>query len=78
MKIKITCETKRSLTLRNRTRTRTWCERCNAEADFVSNQEIGNLVFKLNKNIEAANLHKFNAPDGKMLICLASLLKNRT
>ena len=78
MKIKITYETERSLTLRNRTRTRVWCESCNAEADFVSNQEIGNLVFKLNKNIEDANLHKFDAPGGKTLICLASLLKNGT
>ncbi len=78
MKIKITYETERSLILRNRTRTRAWCERCNAEADFVPNQEIVSLAIRLNKNGEDANLHKFNLPDGKILICLASLLKNGT
>ncbi len=49
MKIKITYETERSLILRNRTRTRAWCERCNAEADFVPNQEIVSLAIRLNK-----------------------------
>lgn len=72
LKIKITLENKRLLRLRRCVRTRIWCAECNAEADFAAEEEISNLLEKLEKEI---NPHKIITSDGKSLICLESLIK---
>ena len=75
-RIKITLETERLLVLHGRVKKRTWCESCKMETDFVPNEEINGFILKRNKEIENEILHKFYAPDGTTLVCLASLLKS--
>jgi hypothetical protein len=76
LKIKIKLEKKRLFIRRKRERRRAWCETCAAETDFVSAQEIGQMASRLDKNFENEKLHKFSAPDGTTLICLASALES--
>lgn len=78
MKIKITYETERLLVLRNRVRTRAWCEECKTETDFIPNEDVNGLEANLNQEKEKQILHKLNLPDGKTLVCLASLLKKKS
>ena len=70
LRIKITFTAERSLILQRTTKKRFWCERCQAETDFVAGEEIS----RLHKKIGDANLHKLDALDGTTLICLASIL----
>ncbi|MET0754124.1 MAG: hypothetical protein ABWZ66_12150 [Pyrinomonadaceae bacterium] len=74
LRIKITFATERSLFLQRRAKKRLWCERCNAETDFVTGAEINNPALRLTKNIEDESLHKFDALDGTTFVCLASIL----
>lgn len=73
LKIKITLENKRLLRLRRCVKTKIWCAECNAETDFAAEEEISDLLEKLEKEM---NPHKIISSDGKTFICLESLTKN--
>lgn len=77
LRIKITLETERIMTLRRRVKRKIWCAECGAETDFVSDEDVRNLLQKSEKNIQIENLHKFQTTEGTTLICLESLLKDR-
>ena len=71
LKIKITLEKRRLLRLRRGLRVRGWCPVCLAETDFVSENEIIQVLESL---LQTENLHRVQIDDGKILICLQSLL----
>lgn len=72
LKIKITLENKRLLRLRRYSKTKIWCAECNAETDFAAEEEISDLLAKLEKEIKP---HKFISSDGTSYVCLESLTK---
>lgn len=69
LKIKITLENKRLLRLRGVVKTKTWCDECDAETDFVSEKELKYILPTDEKS------HKILANDGTTLICLESISK---
>ena len=71
LKIKITLEKRRMLRFRRGLRVRGWCPVCLAETDFVSENEIIQILESLP---QIQNLHKVQLDDGMILICLQSLL----
>jgi hypothetical protein len=73
LKIKITLENKRLLRLRRCVKIKIWCDECSTETEFAAEEEISDLLEKLEKEI---NPHKIIASDGKSFICLESLMKN--
>jgi len=76
---KITIETESLLILRGRTALRAWCEQCGGETEMIPLEGVGvisNLPApEVEAWIESDDLHRPQAPDGKTLICLNSLLK---
>lgn len=78
MKIKITIETERLLLLRGHIKTRMWCDSCKAETNFLTNEDFQRLFLKSGENLQLENLHKTQTSEGVLLVCLASLPKNRT
>lgn len=72
LKIKITLENKRLLRLRRCVKTKIWCAECGAETDFAAEDEINDLLEKLDE----VKPHKILNTDGKSFICLESLSKS--
>ena len=73
LKIKITLETKRLLLLRSRAVTKLWCAECASETHFVTENEISDV---LPDGETKAPPHKIMSTDGRILVCLESLLKS--
>lgn len=76
MKIKITIESKRLVTITKRSKTRIYCMVCRAESDFVKGEEILVLLPTQNGAVNYEGLHKYQSIDGATMICLTSLFKN--
>jgi hypothetical protein len=72
LKIKITLETSRLLLLRRRTVTVIWCAECEKETYFAAENEINDVLPEPEATAQA---HKIMNADGKVLVCLESLLK---
>ena len=76
---KITIETDSLLILRGRTALRAWCQQCGGEVEMIPLDGVGvisNLpALEVEAWIASDDLHRSQAPDGKTLICLNSLLK---
>lgn len=77
LRIKITFETRRLLMMRRHIKTRIWCDKCDAETDFVTEEDFRRLSLKLNGIAQTENLHRLRTTEGTMLICLESVLKNQ-
>lgn len=72
LKIKITLETSRLLLLRRRAVTVVWCAECENETHFVAENEISDVLAERDETVRP---HKITTTDGKILVCLESLLK---
>ena len=75
---KITIETDSLLILRGRNTTRAWCPLCAAEGEMIALENAG-LISNLERPaleewLNSAELHRSQAADGSVLICLNSLL----
>ena len=75
---KITIETDSLLILRSRSSRRAWCPLCAAEGEMIALENVG-LVSNLERPaleewLNAGELHRLQAGDGSVLICLNSLL----
>jgi hypothetical protein len=75
---KITIETDSLLILRSRSSSRAWCPLCSAEGEMIALENVG-LVSNLERPaleewLNAGELHRLQAGDGSILICLNSLL----
>jgi hypothetical protein len=75
---KITIETDSLLILRGGNSTRAWCPRCAAEGEMIALKNTGvisNLETPLLEEwLNAGELHRSQAADGSILVCLNSLL----
>jgi hypothetical protein len=72
LKIKITLETSRLLLLRRPAVTVIWCAECESETHFAAENEINDVLPEPETSAQA---HKIMNADGKVLVCLESLLK---
>ena len=76
---KLTIETDSLLVLRGRTLVRAWCPQCGGEVEVIPLEGVGVISNLLPPEVEAwiesDDLHRSQAPEGKTLICLNSLLK---
>jgi len=75
---KITIETDSLLILRSRSSRRAWCPLCAAEGEMIALENAG-VVSNLERPaleewLNAGELHRLQAGDGSVLICLNSLL----
>jgi hypothetical protein len=75
---KITIETDSLLILRSQTSKRAWCPRCEAEGEMIALENAG-VISNLDRPaleewLNSGNLHRSQAADGSVLICLNSLL----
>ena len=75
---KITIETDSLLILRGRSSTRAWCLQCHADAEMIALENVG-VVSNLNRTaleawLNSGELHRSQAADGSVLVCLNSLL----
>ena len=76
---KITIETDSLLILRGRSSTRAWCPQCGADAEMITLESVG-VVSNLNRPaleawLNSGELHRSQAADGSVLVCLNSMLK---
>jgi hypothetical protein len=76
-RIEITIETDRILTIRRKDCARRWCPICGCDV-YVVQAEILNSMGQptLDDGNAVEEWHCFEGPDGKLLICLKSLLKS--
>jgi hypothetical protein len=76
---RITIETDSLLILRGRPLLRARCPQCNGETEMIPLEGVGVTSNRLPSEVEAwmesEGLHRSQAPDGGLLICLNSLLK---
>jgi len=77
---KFTVETERTLIFRSRGDKCTgWCARCGAEAEMLTVDEAARAAglseLAIGRRIEARSLHCTETADGRVLICLNSLLE---
>lgn len=75
---KITIETDSLLILRSRNLKRAWCPLCVAEVEMIALENAG-VISNLDRPaleewLNSGNLHRSQADDGSVLICLNSLL----
>jgi hypothetical protein len=75
---KITIETDSLLILRSRNSRRAWCPLCAADAEMIALENAG-VISNLDRPaleewLNSGNLHRSQAADGSVLICLNSLL----
>jgi hypothetical protein len=75
---KITIETGSLLILRRGNSTRAWCPRCAAEGEMIALEKTG-VISNLQKPfleewLNSEDVHRSEAADGPLLICLNSLL----
>jgi hypothetical protein len=79
-KTEVTVETDRILIIRRQNVIRGWCQDCAGEADWVSLEEAGAIAgtspATLRDHPQSQAWHFCEAPDGALLVCLASLLKS--
>jgi len=71
MKIKITYETSRLLLLRSRSLIKAWCAECESETHFAAENEISDVLPEPEAETQP---HKIMTADGKVFVCLESLL----
>lgn len=73
----ITIESESLWILHSRSSRRAWCPACAAEAEVIS-LEPGSLLSQegpaLEQWLKSEEVHRAQAPDGSVLICLSSLL----
>lgn len=79
----ITVETERLLVIRRRYRAvEAWCDGCQQEVVMIRPDQAataaGRSLRSIFSDVEAAALHFMEQPDGMLLICLNSLLKQET
>lgn len=76
---KITIETDSLLVLRARRALRAWCPQCGVESELIPFEGIGvisNLPSaKVESWLESQAIHRSQAADGALLVCLNSLLE---
>jgi hypothetical protein len=75
---RITIETDSLLILQGRSSRRAWCPQCAAEGEMIALDDIG-VISNLDRHaleewLNSGQLHRSQAIDGSMLICLSSLL----
>jgi hypothetical protein len=73
----ITIETKSLLVLRSRSSRRDWCPVCGAEVEVIAiepNGLSGQELPAFAQWLKSEAVHRTQAPDGSVLICLGSLL----
>jgi hypothetical protein len=75
---KITIETDSLLIVQSRKSRRGWCPLCAAEGDMIALENAG-VISNLDRPaleewLNSGNLHRSQAADGSVLICLNSLL----
>jgi hypothetical protein len=73
----ITIETKSLLVLRSRSSRRCWCPVCGAEAEVIAiapGDLLSQEVPAFAQWLKSEEVHRAEAPDGSLLICLTSLL----
>jgi hypothetical protein len=74
----ITLESESLLILHGRNSNRAWCPRCSAEVDLVAMKDMGVITNlgqpDLEQWLSSEELHRSQAADGSLLICLNSLL----
>jgi hypothetical protein len=75
---KITIETDSLLILRSRNSRREWCPLCAADGEMIALENAG-VISNLERPaleewLNSGNLHRSQAADGSVLICLNSLL----
>jgi hypothetical protein len=75
---KITIETDSLLILRSRNSRRKWCPLCAADGEMIALENAG-VISNLDRPaleewLNSGNLHRSQAADGSVLICLNSLL----
>ena len=76
---KITIDTDSLLILRGRSSLRAWCPLCAAQGDMIALENVGvisNLApSEVEEWLESKEIHRSQAADGGLVICLNSLLK---
>jgi len=76
---KITIETDCLLVLRGRNSLRAWCPQCAAEGEMIPIEGVGVISNLSPVEVEAwlasESIHRSQAADGGLVICLNSLLK---
>jgi hypothetical protein len=73
----ITIETKSLLVLGSRSARRAWCEVCGAEVEVIAMESSGLSGQQLPafaELLKSETVHRTQAPDGSVLICLRPLL----
>ncbi|NOT60907.1 MAG: hypothetical protein HOP19_11875 [Acidobacteria bacterium] len=74
----ITVETHKVTIIRHRNMVRAWCDGCEAECDWLDAEQAavwsGQTTRAVCRQVEAGVLHFRETGDGRLLICLASLL----
>lgn len=75
---KITIETDSLLVLRGRSSTRFWCPQCGTDADMIALERVG-VISNLDRHaleewLNSGELHRSQAADGSVQVCLNSLL----
>lgn len=77
---RITVETERILIIRGANPVRSWCTQCAAEVDMVVPEAAGVLAqvdhSRIQRWLDAEELHAAQMKDGSARICLDSLLKS--
>jgi len=76
--MKITIETDSLLVLRGGNSARAWCAQCAAEGEMIALESVG-VISNLERSLledwlNSAGLHRSEAVDGSVLVCLKSLL----
>lgn len=77
---RVTIENERTFIFRNRAeKLRSWCAECGAEVEMASVEaaahEVGVSEMLLYQSVDSGALHFTETPDGRVLICLSSLLQ---
>lgn len=77
---RITLETERVLVIRGKRSREVWCEACSAQVQMVTLDEASSIAgvseLAICRQIDARFLHSTETPDGQIVICLNSLLKD--
>lgn len=71
----ITVETDQVVIIRRQRVTRTWCDECRDDADFIPLEEINRLIDRGTSSVVGKNLHFGKALDGSTVVCSKSLVK---
>jgi hypothetical protein len=69
----ITVETDQVVVFRRQRVTRTWCDGCHGDADFIPVEEITRVIDARITSLVDTSLHFAKAPDGSTVVCTKSL-----